>query len=216
MSDVDLAAHRLDPARDQRRRADERHARAAEHERLDLRARDARVEHVADDRDVQALEAAERLLDRVEVEQRLRRVLVLAVAGVDDVRVGDRGDELRRADLRVADHDHVRVVGGSVSAVSFSDSPLSTDEPVALIDIVSAESRLAASSKLDDVRVEDSKKRLTTCGRAASAASSSRARARARSVRAVASSRSTSSRVEVLDREQVPPRRARAAAAPPA
>ena len=44
----------------------------------------------------------------------------------------------------------------SVSAVSFSDSPLSTDEPAALIDIVSAESRFAASSKLDDVRVEDS------------------------------------------------------------
>ena len=38
-------------------------------------------------------------------------MLVLAVAGVHDVRVGDRGDELRRADLRVADHDHVRVVG---------------------------------------------------------------------------------------------------------
>ena len=44
----------------------------------------------------------------------------------------------------------------SVSAVSFSDSPLSTDEPAALIDIVSAESRFAASSKLDDVRVDDS------------------------------------------------------------
>ncbi len=44
----------------------------------------------------------------------------------------------------------------SVSAVSFSDSPLSTDEPIALIDIVSAESRFAASSKLDEVRVEDS------------------------------------------------------------
>ena len=50
-------------------------------------------------------------LERVEVEQRLRRVLVLAVAGVDDVGVGDPGDELRRADLRVPDHDHVRVVG---------------------------------------------------------------------------------------------------------
>ena len=41
-------------------------------------------------------------------------------------------------------------------AVSFSDSPLSTAEPDALIDIVSAERRFAASSKLDDVRVEDS------------------------------------------------------------
>ena len=44
----------------------------------------------------------------------------------------------------------------SVSAVSFSDSPLSTAEPDALIDMTSAESRFAASSKLDDVRVDDS------------------------------------------------------------
>ena len=44
----------------------------------------------------------------------------------------------------------------SVIAVSFSDSPLSTDDPEALIDIVSADSRFAASSKLDDVLVEDS------------------------------------------------------------
>src|SRR5215211_2437461 len=47
-------------------------------------------------------------------------------------------------------------------AVSLSDSPLSTAEPDDLIDITSADSRLAASSKLDEVRVEDSKKRFTT------------------------------------------------------
>ena len=41
-------------------------------------------------------------------------------------------------------------------AVSLSDSPLSTDEPLDLIDIVSAERRFAASSKLDEVRVDDS------------------------------------------------------------
>ena len=44
----------------------------------------------------------------------------------------------------------------SVSAVSLSDSPLSTDEPEERSDIVSAESRFAASSKLASVRVEDS------------------------------------------------------------
>ena len=43
-----------------------------------------------------------------------------------------------------------------VTAVSFSDSPLSTDEPSDLIVSVSADSRFAASSKLDDVRVDDS------------------------------------------------------------
>ena len=44
----------------------------------------------------------------------------------------------------------------SVSAVSFSDSPLSTDEPAERSDIVSAERRFAASSKLASVRVDDS------------------------------------------------------------
>ncbi len=74
-------------ARQQRRRADERRPDPDERERLDERARDARVEDVADDRDVQPFEPAELLLDRVEVEQRLGRMLVLPVAGVDDVRV---------------------------------------------------------------------------------------------------------------------------------
>ena len=40
--------------------------------------------------------------------------------------------------------------------MSFSDSPLSADEPAAFSDMTSAERRLAASSKLDDVRVDDS------------------------------------------------------------
>ena len=44
----------------------------------------------------------------------------------------------------------------SVSAVSLSDSPLSTDEPDERRAIVSAESRFAARSKLESVRVEDS------------------------------------------------------------
>ena len=43
-----------------------------------------------------------------------------------------------------------------VSAVSRSDSPLSTDDPLARSTIVSAESRFAASSKLESVRVDDS------------------------------------------------------------
>ena len=69
--------------------------RAHQRQRLDVRAGDARVQHVADDRDVQPLDRPDVLLDRVQVEQRLRRVLVLAVAGVDDVRAGHPGDEVR-------------------------------------------------------------------------------------------------------------------------
>jgi hypothetical protein len=40
--------------------------------------------------------------------------------------------------------------------VSFSDSPLSTEEPAALTETTSAESRLAASSNEELVRVLDS------------------------------------------------------------
>ena len=40
--------------------------------------------------------------------------------------------------------------------VSFSDSPLSTAEPALRTETTSALRRLAARSKLDEVRVEDS------------------------------------------------------------
>ena len=115
------------------------------------------MQDVADDRDVQPLEAAELLLDRVEVEQRLRRVLVLAVARVHHVRLGHGSATSWGAPICGW---RITITSGSyaesVSAVSFSDSPFSTDEPVDLTESVSAESRFAASSNDDDVRVEDS------------------------------------------------------------
>jgi hypothetical protein len=55
------------------------------------------VHDVADDPDADVVERAEPLAQRVDVEQRLRRVLVLAVAGVDDGGVAPACDELRRA-----------------------------------------------------------------------------------------------------------------------
>ena len=79
--------------------------------------------------------------------------------------------------------------------MSLSDSPLSTDEPLDLTDMTSAESRLAASSKLDDVRVDDSKNRLTTVRpRRVGSFFISRSSDRSK-LPAVASSRVTSSRV---------------------
>ena len=68
------------------------------------------MKDVPDDRDVQLLEPAERFAHRVQVEQRLRRMLVLAVTGVDDVGLGDARDELRSADVGMADDDDVGVV----------------------------------------------------------------------------------------------------------
>ena len=61
---------------------------------------------------VEAFESPERLAHGEEVEERLCRMLVLAVSGVDDVGVRRSRDEIRSADVRVADHDHVRVVLG--------------------------------------------------------------------------------------------------------
>src|SRR3712207_7006125 len=52
----------------------------------DVRARDAAVHHVPDDPHLQPVEGADAAAQRVEVEQRLRGVLVLAVAGVHDAR----------------------------------------------------------------------------------------------------------------------------------
>ena len=53
-------------------------------------------------------------------------------------------------------------IASSVSAVSLSDSPLDSDEPLAEKLMTSAERRLAAASKEMRVRVESSKNRLTT------------------------------------------------------
>ena len=101
----------LDAARDQRGRPDQRDVRAAGQQQREVRAGHARVQHVADDRDVHAFDAPERGAHRVQVEQALRRVLVRAVAGVDDrgarVARGERGG----SDLRVADDDDVGAVG---------------------------------------------------------------------------------------------------------
>ena len=53
-------------------------------------------------------------------------------------------------------------IATSVFSVSTSDSPFDTLEPEAVIERVSAPRRFAAISKLDRVRVEASKNRLTT------------------------------------------------------
>ena len=91
--------------------------------------------------------------------------------------------------------------------MSFSDSPLSTDEPLDLTDMTSAESRLAASSKLDDVRVDDSKNRLTTVRpRRVGSFFISRSSDRSK-LPAVASSRVDVLAREVGDRDQVAARR---------
>ena len=66
---------------------------------------------VADDPDRRAVDLSQPLVQRVDVEQRLRGVLVLAVAGVDDRRRAPARDELRRTGPRGAQDYRIRLVG---------------------------------------------------------------------------------------------------------
>ena len=88
------AAELLEATRDQRRRPADGQLGAHRPEGDQVGAGDATVQDVADDPDPLALERAEAAAQRVDVEQRLAGVLVLAVTGVDDRRVGPFGDHL--------------------------------------------------------------------------------------------------------------------------
>ena len=163
---ADAHAHLLEVARHQRLRPDGADLGHAERrQRVDVGARDARVDDVADDRHRQVAEVLLVVADRVHVEQPLRRVRVAAVAGVDDVHVRRAvlRDQVRRAALRVAHDEHVgvhrRQVGDRCRAGS---RPWPCDERAMSRLMTSADSRLAAISKVVRVRVEFSKNRLKT------------------------------------------------------
>ena len=81
-----VGPERLGVARHQRARAAEAHLGAERAEQQRVRPRDARVQDVAADGDDEALEVALLAADGERVEQRLRGVLVRAVARVDDRR----------------------------------------------------------------------------------------------------------------------------------
>ena len=72
-----------------------------------VRARDARVEYVAEYRDLQILKTPLLLADRHRVEECLRRVLVRAVSGVDYACAADARELVRRARRGVAYDDEV-------------------------------------------------------------------------------------------------------------
>ena len=152
-----LAAERLDPPRDQGRRSADGDVRAHEVEREDVRSGDPRVRDVADDPDVSTFERAELLAQREGVQQRLRRVLVLAVAGVDDRGRRPAGDEARGAGVRRADDDRVGRVGGERQHRVLQRLALLDARPAGgEVHDVRADRRLAASSKDERVRVDAS------------------------------------------------------------
>jgi hypothetical protein len=104
-----LAAELLDPGRHQAGRAADPHLRPHAREQQHVGADDARELEVAEDRDHLTLERAAVEPDRQRVEQRLGRVLVGAVAGVDHRGLEDPRQLVRRAGVAVPDDDEVRL-----------------------------------------------------------------------------------------------------------
>src|SRR5262245_32963607 len=103
----DRHAHPRETEREQRRRARDHDVGAHLLQEVDVRAHHAAVGDVPDDRDAQARETALALTDGEGIEERLCRVLVGAVPGVDDRRAADAREQVWRARLGVADHDEV-------------------------------------------------------------------------------------------------------------
>ena len=91
-----LHAQLLHEGRDQRGRPGHRHRHAELAHGVDVGAGHAAVGDVADDGDRQPLEVALVLADRQQIEERLGRMLVRAVAGVDDASTSARGRGSRR------------------------------------------------------------------------------------------------------------------------
>ena len=132
-------------------------------QQMDVRAGDAAVKNVADDRDLEPVDLAFVFADRHRVEQCLRRMFVRPVAGIDDrglltfgelMRHARRTSGGRRCSPAPSRRDSVRY------RAAFRLSDKLDDETLILT--ASAERRFAASSKEVRVRVEDSKKRLMT------------------------------------------------------
>ena len=133
------------------------------------------MQDVAADRDGQAFDAALAAADGERVEQRLGRMLVLAVAGVDHRAVDLLRQQLDRAGGVMAHHDQVGVHGverhrGVDQRLALAASTTTTTDMF----ITSAPSRLPASSNEAWVRVEASKNRLIRVRPRSDGASSSR------------------------------------------
>ena len=91
--------------------------RAEARQRIDEGMDGAAAFEIAGNRDLHVLEALVLRLQREQVAQRLRRVLVAAVAAVDDGNLRIFGRQPRRAVARMADDDDVGVVGNDPDRV---------------------------------------------------------------------------------------------------
>ena len=111
MSRVTSTPKRSMPDGQQRGGRDQAHARAERVEQDDVGARDPRMQDVAADRDDQPFDAALVAADGERVEQRLRRMLMRAVAGIDDRAVDFLRQKLDRAGRVMPHHQDIRMHG---------------------------------------------------------------------------------------------------------
>ena len=107
----DFDAHPLDACGQKRRGADDAHPRAERGEQDDIGARHPGMQNVAADRDNQTFDAPLAPPDRQGIEQRLRRVLMRPVSGVDDGAFHLLGQKMHRARVVVAHDDQVGAHG---------------------------------------------------------------------------------------------------------
>ena len=105
-----VAPQRLDLPGDQRGRPAHRDPGGHPLKGEDVRAGYARVHHVPNDPDIRSVQGPQPAAQGEHVEQRLRGVLVLAIAGVDHRCGRPSGDQLGGAGVRGADHDRGGVV----------------------------------------------------------------------------------------------------------
>ena len=150
MSREDLDAHALDAGRQQRRGADHAHPRAERESSMNVGAGDARMQDIAADRDRQPLDAALVAADGQGVEQGLGRMLMRAVAGVDDRAVDLSRQQMRRRrpaawrTTMMSGRMALRVDRRVDQRLALLDAEVATD-----MFMTSAPSRLPASSKED-------------------------------------------------------------------
>ncbi len=108
---ADIGRETFQLARDPHGRTAERDARAKFAEEMNIGARDARMKDVAENCDIEAVEAAFAIADGERVEQGLRGMFVRAVAGIEHGNIHAAGDEIGGARCRVANHDSVGAHG---------------------------------------------------------------------------------------------------------
>ena len=113
------------------------------------------MQDVAADRDRQALDVALVAADRERIEQRLGRMLMRAVAGIDHRAVDLCGEQFDRAGRMMAHDQDVRVHGVERHRGVDQCLALRIEDELTDMFITSAPSRLPASSNEDWVRVED-------------------------------------------------------------